>query len=79
MVETHTRLGSFNELSAEERIQLAQTINEAGLTWHADPYLDETNDELALAQVGSYHGDIGGRQKKFADGSMEFQAALAQA
>ena len=79
MAETHTRLGSFNELSAEERIQLAQTINEAGLTWHADPYLDDSSDALALAQVSSHHADNGGRQKKFADGSMEFQAALAEA
>lgn len=39
----------------EERIQLAQTINEAGLTWYADPYLNSTASsvELNLAQVSS--------------------------
>ena len=76
-VETHTRLGSFNELSAEERIVLAQTINAAGLTWHADPYLDDI--EKALAQTDSHHGGSGGGHRKFDDGSREFQDALAHA
>ena len=65
--ETHARLGSFAELSAEERILLAQTINDAGLTWNADPYLDLyeiDEDDMVAAQTSTHRAT-----KKFNDGS----------
>ena len=46
-------MGSYTELPVEERIQLAQTINEANLTWTASAYLDDESDGLELAQTGS--------------------------
>ena len=51
--EIHARLGSYTELPVEERIKLAQTINEANLTWTASAYLDDESDGLELAQTGS--------------------------
>ena len=45
---TQTKLGSFDELSNEERLRLAKLINEAGLTWHADAYLDDDGVEVTL-------------------------------
>ena len=52
-MKARVRLGSFDELSAEDRISIAEAINEAGLSWNADAYLDEDDDELSLGQVGS--------------------------
>ena len=81
---THNRLGSFSDIPEEDRILLAQTINEAGLTWTADPYLSSavTSDELNLAQTGTNHGNAReeeSKQRPFADGSREFADALADA
>ena len=50
------RLGSFDELSNDDRKQLARVINEAGLTWHADAYLDDDGDEVTLTIVDGESG-----------------------
>ena len=53
---THTKLGSFDELSNQERMRLARTINEAGLTWHASAYLEDDSEEVALTIVDEGSG-----------------------
>jgi len=58
----------------EERIKLAQTINEADLTWTADPYINfDSGEGLMFAQTESH------KEKKFADGTQEFADALTLA
>ena len=51
--KAHNRLGRFSDLPAEDRIMLAQTINESNLSWTADAYLDMDSDGLSLAQTSS--------------------------
>lgn len=56
-------------MPAEQRIALAQTINDADLMWTADPYLttaQTASEDLNLAQTGA------SSQKKFNDGSEAF-------
>lgn len=91
-VHIDSRLGSFSEMPAAERILLAQTINEAGLTWTADPYLSteemsQTSSEMDFAQTGSEtesvshshsHAHAHHATKKFGEGA-EFAGALTEA
>jgi len=44
---------NFSDMSEEDRILLAQTINEADLTWTADPYLSTPSEEMNFAQTGA--------------------------
>ena len=63
-------MGSFSDMPEEERILLAQTINDADLMWTADPYLTSaqtSSDELNLAQTGATTVT-----DKFADGTQAF-------
>ena len=76
--ETHAfggRLGFFQDMPEEERVALAQTINESGLSWEADPYLEtsENADFIGLAQTSSE------TYKEFNDGTPGFKEALRQA
>lgn len=74
-------------MPAEERILLAQTINEADLMWTADPYLS-SSEELNFAQTGSETESVSSvhshshnhvNKKPFADGTPDFRNALADA
>jgi hypothetical protein len=54
LAQTKNRLGNLKDLPVEERIILAQTINESDLSWTADPYLDTpVEGALSLAQTSS--------------------------
>lgn len=73
--ESHTRLGNYLDVSESDRILLAQTINDAGLTWTADPYIQSKSDSLFLAQTSTSAEARG----SWNDGSEGFKAALANA
>lgn len=51
--KAHNRLGNYKDVPVEERIMLAQAINDAGYSWKASAYVDSPADGLTLAQTSS--------------------------
>ena len=82
------RLGRYSELSDDQRTLLAQTINEADLTWKADPYISIAEPEgvMGFAQTDSEaEANLNARSharthsKHFNDGSEEFDRTMKEA
>lgn len=69
-------LGHFMDMPESERLNLAQTINEADLSYKASAYIggfDAPSGELGLAQTETE------AYREFNDGSEDFREALADA